>query len=259
MKEPQTQIAVTLFNLRDFCQTESDLDRTLARVRGMGYEAVQVSGTPVEASIIRRLLEKNGLFCCATHENLDMIKDTHRFIDRLHTIGCDFAALGWPPVEFHCEEGFKKLAALMDEQGEKFAAEGIRLGYHNHHFEFQHGSDGKCFLENFYDLTTPGKVFAEIDVHWVTRGGGSPVRWIEKVKGRMPVVHFKDFVVTDDSGTPAFCEIGCGNLDWPSIIDACRRTGVRWYSIEQDQPFQERDIFESIEISLKNLHAMGVK
>ena len=45
MKAPDSQIAVTLYNLRDYCQTESDLDRTLDKVCAIGYQAVQVSGT----------------------------------------------------------------------------------------------------------------------------------------------------------------------------------------------------------------------
>lgn len=60
-------------------------------------------------------------------------------------------------------------------------------------------------------------------------------------------------------GAPRFCEIGEGNLDWKAIIEACRATNVRWYSIEQDQPFPGRDIFESVKISFNNLRAMGVK
>lgn len=44
MKAPDSQIAVTLYNLRDYCQTESDLDRTLDKVCAIGYQAVQVSG-----------------------------------------------------------------------------------------------------------------------------------------------------------------------------------------------------------------------
>ena len=103
----------------------------------------------------------------------------------------------------------------------------------------------------------PENLYAEIDVHWVTRGGGSPVRWIYKVAGRMPVVHFKDLVIVDDK--PVFCEIGEGNLDWPGIIKACEDINVRWYSIEQDTPFGDRDIFDSIAISFNNLKAMGIK
>ena len=141
----------------------------------------------------------------------------------------------------------------------KLMEKGIRLGYHNHHFEFiRLPGTKKTMLETFYDDTDSRCVSAEIDVHWVTRGGGSPVRWIRKVAGRMPVIHFKDFAVIGNN-EPAFCEIGEGNLDWPAIIEACRETGVRWYSIEQDALFQNRDIFDSIKISFDNLKAMGVK
>ena len=33
MKAPDSQIAVTLYNLRDYCKTESDLDKTLDKGR----------------------------------------------------------------------------------------------------------------------------------------------------------------------------------------------------------------------------------
>jgi len=66
-----------------------------------------------------------------------------------------------------------------------------------------------------------------------------------------------DFTVIDNE--PRFCEIGEGNLDWPSILQACEETGVRWYSIEQDQETPGRNIFESIKVSFDNLKAMGVK
>ena len=94
MKAPDSQIAVTLYNLRDYCQTESDLDRTLDKVCAIGYQAVQVSGTPLAADVIRKQLDKHNLFCCATHENLQTISgDVAPLIDRLQTLGCDFTAL----------------------------------------------------------------------------------------------------------------------------------------------------------------------
>ena len=65
MKAPDSQIAVTLYNLRDYCQTESDLDRTLDKVCAIGYQAVQVSGTPLAADVIRKQLDKHNLFCCS--------------------------------------------------------------------------------------------------------------------------------------------------------------------------------------------------
>ena len=176
MKAPDSQIAVTLYNLRDYCQTESDLDRTLDKVCAIGYQAVQVSGTPLAADVIRKQLDKHNLFCCATHENLQTISgDVAPLIDRLQTLECDFTALGAPPEEYRTTvEGVARLVKIFNEQGAKLMEKGIRLGYHNHHFEFiRLPGTKKTMLETFYDDTDSRCVSAEIDVHWVTRGGGS--------------------------------------------------------------------------------------
>jgi len=258
MKIPDTKIAVTLYNLRDFCKTTEDLDVTLGKVKDIGYEAIQISGIgPIEPILVRDLLEKHRLYCCATHENLPNLRDNFdSVVAKLKLWECDFTALGHPGKDCWSLEGMKQLAQELDEIGAKFKNEGIKFGYHNHHCEFVKYTD-KTFLEEIYERTDSENLYAEIDVHWVARGGGSPVKWIYNVAGRMPVVHFKDFVIVNNE--PVFCEVGEGNLDWPAIIKACKETNVRWYSIEQDTPFGERDIFESIAISFNNLKAMGVK
>ena len=261
MNVPDTQIAVTLFNLREYCKNESELDSTLDRLCEFGYKAVQVSAVPLPPEVIRKQLDKHNLYCCAAHEGIDMVKDPIAMIDKMQALGCDFVALGAPPPELRVPElaVCKELADIFNASGAKMLEKGIRLGYHNHHFEFQKVKEnGKTFLENFYDLTDKDCVFAELDVHWVTRGGGSPIAWINKVAGRMPVCHFKDFVMINEND-PVYCEVGEGNLDWDSIIKACNDTGVRFFSIEQDMPFPGRDIFTSVKMSIDNLHKMGVK
>ena len=264
MKAPDSQLAVTLYNLREYCKTESDLDRTLDKVCDIGYQAVQVSGVQLDAKIIKKQLDKHNLFCCATHENLAALtaEDLTPVIDKLQTLECDFTALGMPSLNWINSYAMTcELADKMMESGEKFLQHGIRLGYHNHAAEFKKFAENKkTMLETFYLRTAKSglnSVYAEIDVHWVARGGGSPVRWIWNVNGRMPVVHFKDLVIWE--GEPRICEVGEGNLDWPAIIKACQETNVRWYSIEQDTEWPGRDIFESIKISYNNLRAMGVR
>jgi len=50
-------------------------------------------------------------------------------------------------------------------------------------------------------------------------------------------------------------EVGEGNLDWPDILAAAREAGTEWYIVEQDTC--QRDPFESLAISLRNLRDMG--
>lgn len=51
-------------------------------------------------------------------------------------------------------------------------------------------------------------------------------------------------------------EVGEGNLNWPGILAACKEAGVKWYCVEQDKC--QRDPFESLAISLRNLKEMGL-
>jgi sugar phosphate isomerase/epimerase len=54
-----------------------------------------------------------------------------------------------------------------------------------------------------------------------------------------------------------FAEIGEGNLNWPAILAAAAESGVEWYLVEQDRCYN-RDPFESLDISYRNLRAMGL-
>jgi sugar phosphate isomerase/epimerase len=257
MNIPDTKIGLTLYNVRDYCKTENDLDETLKKLTQIGYEAIQVSGVNLAPELIKEKADKYGLYICASHEGLDALRtDFDSIVKKLKVWGCDFTALGSPGTHFTLNpHDTGTLIVELNEWGKRFAAEGIRFAYHNHHFEFAKAGDS-LFIERLYNETDKATFFAEIDVHWVQRGGQSPVDWIRKVKGRMPVCHFKDFTVIEKE--PRFCEIGEGNLDWESIIKACDETGVRWYIVEQDDPMDDYDIFKSLEISYRNMKAMGI-
>lgn len=258
MNLPNTKIAVTLFPLNQFCKTESDLDRTLDKLCAIGFEAVQVSALSLEPAVIRRQLDKHNLYCCATHDSFANIVegDSAALADKQDIYGCNYVALGAPPNEWKTPEKITELAKIFNAKGAELAARGIRLGYHNHHFEFEKHGDSRTLFEIFFAESDPKLVCSELDTHWVTRGGGCPAMWIEKLAGRIPVIHFKDFVMLD--GEPRFCEIGEGNLDWQGILAACQKTRVRWYVIEQDQPIGDRCLFDSVKISFDNLKRLGV-
>jgi sugar phosphate isomerase/epimerase len=59
------------------------------------------------------------------------------------------------------------------------------------------------------------------------------VDWCERLKGRLPLIHLKDFVVNHEN-IPCFCEVGAGNLNFPRIIEAAEKSGCQWFIVEQD-------------------------
>lgn len=257
MNAPRTKIGVTLYNFREHCKTAEDLDRTLGRLKGFGFEAVQVSGVGLDPDVIRKALDRNGLYCCATHEGLDAYRNRFdEVVKKLETLGCGFTALGHPGGDCWSAEGVVKLAAELDVIGKKFRERGIIFGYHNHSDEFERFTD-RTFLDEIYSRTDRKNLSAELDTYWVQHGGGSPTAWIRKMKGRIHVLHVKDFRISGKK--QQHCEIGGGNLDWPEVLKAGKASGTRWFVIEQDDPVAERDIFASVEISLKNLRSFGLK
>ena len=251
------QFGVTLFNLRDHCKTESDLDTTLGRVRDIGYQNIQVSGLgPIAPEKVRELADKHQLNIVASHERGEGLRNNMAdIIHKLKVWDCDFTALGSTSGVFDWKpESIPALLNELESWGQQLKDAGLKLGFHNHHQEFMQ-FNGRTLIESIYSLPKD-IMYAEIDVHWVQRGGANPVDWIYKVDGRMPVVHFKDFAIVD--GEPRFCEIGEGNLDWKNIIKACKETNVKYAIVEQDQPFGDKDIFDSMTISYDNLVAMGL-
>ena len=95
----------------------------------------------------------------------------------------------------------------------------------------------------------------EVDTYWIQHGGGNPVSWLRKLKDRMHIVHLKDLAMS--GGEQLFAEVGEGNLEWPEILTACREAEIEWYLVEQDRC--QRDPFESLGISLKNLNQLGLE
>lgn len=252
----KTQLAAQMYTLREFAKTPKDLAETLKKVKAIGYDAVQISGVcAIPYTDLHKLLTDSGLICCATHIGFEAMRDNPAQVIQDHyEIQCKYAAIGGLPGNYRNAEGYAKFAKEATEVGKRLAEGGLHFGYHNHSFELEK-YNGRTGLATIYEDSDPRYVKAEIDTYWVQHGGGDPAAWIEKLKGRIPLIHLKDMTVRN--GNPIMAEIGEGNLNWKAIIAACKSAGVEWYIVEQDTC--ERDPFESLAISLKNLHAMGIK
>ena len=52
------QIALTLYTIRNFCQTEKDLVKSLQKVKNIGYSAIQVSSIgPINPRIVKNICD----------------------------------------------------------------------------------------------------------------------------------------------------------------------------------------------------------
>ncbi|MDK2990907.1 MAG: hypothetical protein PWP48_140 [Clostridiales bacterium] len=251
-----TVIAAQLYTVREFTKTPEYIAETMKKVREIGYKAVQLSALgPIDVNELKKILDAEGLMACASHVSLEEARDqTDKVIEEHKILGCKYVAIAALPADYRNAEGYHRFAKEAAEIGKKFAAAGLVLGYHNHSFELEK-FNGKTGLDIIYDESDPEYLTGEIDTYWIQHGGAEPAVWIRKLKGRMPLVHFKDMGIV--SGQQTMFEVGEGNLNWSSILDACKETGVLWYIVEQD--ICRRDPFESLAISLRNMQAMGLR
>jgi len=250
------QIAAQLYSIRDFIQTPQDIATSMKKIRAIGYQAVQVSGMgTIEESELMHILDSEGLTCCATHEATKLIvEEPQRVVERLHRLNCKYTAVPSPgQFELKTREQVLEYSKRMDDAGKVLYEAGQVLTYHNHHMEFRR-LEGELILDTVYAQTDVRYLQGEIDTYWVQYGGGDVVGWCEKLKGRLPLIHLKDYQITDDN-KPDFAEVGQGNLNWSEIIPAAEKSGCEWFIVEQDTT--PGDPFDSLKISFDYLAALA--
>lgn len=277
MSKPQ--VAVQMMMLKE--QIKSDgIYNVLKKLKDMGYNAVEISQVEMSEENItnmKKAIDELDMNICALStvtENfhpqfkVDTLKDDFdKIVEYSKLLDCKYLRIGALPFNYMgSEEQYYKFAKELNEYGKKLKEHGIKLFYHNHHFEFVK-FDGKYGLDILLENTDPEYLGFELDVHWIQRGGGNPVDLIKKLKGRVELVHLKDYRIAvpetmtgyeDLFKMVQFAEIGEGSLNFVEIIKACEESNVEYMPIEQDMTYG-RDPFESLQISMKNIKEMGFK
>ena len=253
-----TQLGAQMYTVRDFTKTTEDLQRTLRKIKEIGYDAVQVSGigADIPVPVVADLLRENELVCAATHIGFaEMQNDLDAVIEKHKAWGCTYVGVGAMPESYRgSAEGFAKFAREATAIAENLRKAGLIFVYHNHQFEFRKFG-GKLGMDILFEESGDAFQF-ELDTFWVQKGGADILHWIDKVRGRMDVVHFKDMAI-DASAEQIMAEIGQGNLNWDAILTSCKDTHVKWHLVEQD--VCQVDPFESLKISYAFLTGKGLK
>jgi len=245
------QIALQLYTVRRLAAV--DLPGTLRAVAAAGYRAVEIAGLPdIDAGELARLLEEHGLQAIAAHEGIERLReDADAVADRLATLECPRLIVPWiPDADRRTPADVRRYAAELGELAERFAQRGIRLGYHNHAFEFE-PLDGTTVWDVLLGELPPG-VEIELDVYWAAVGGRDPVAEIGATADRVRLLHMKDRAPgTEPRDAPA----GEGTLPFPAIVEAARAAGIEWYIAEQDEP---RSPLEDIASAYRYLESLAV-
>ena len=182
-------------------------------------------------------------------DNFDETVSVHK---ALGTTNCGVGGVSGSHMD-RTLEGVKNYAKTVNRLADRLYDEhGIKFTYHNHSWEFEHIDGDKSYWDIMVEEFNPDKVSFVLDTCWVAHAGADVRYWIEKLAGRIDILHLKDkgFTVNNEGEKEiSVCEIGQGNLWWDGIMESAEKSGVKYYCVEQDCFFRNNDPFESLKIS----------
>ena len=225
---------IQLYAVRDVIKT--DLPGTLAALAAMGYREVELAGLYGRtAAEFRALLDAAGLKAPAGHVGVPALTDEiEQTIADAKALGHRYLILPWIGEEYRTVDGWRRAAELLNRAGARCRAVGLRLGYHNHDFEFLPVGGGEAAPPTGYDLllrhTDPKLVMFELDLFWIRKGGRDALAYFAEHRGRFRAVHIKDMAADG-----AMVDVGQGVMDWKALLNAARRAGVKHFFAEHDE------------------------
>lgn len=271
------KVGLQLYAVRE--DMKKDPEATLKAIKEMGYDYVELAGLfDREATELKCLMDKYGIKAISAHEGYPKILDeSERILNEAEIFGYKYCAIAWMGKEYHkgsdkyaeTLENFKKIGNMLGKKGAEFL-------YHNHDFEFAR-KDGK-FIHQWIMEDAKDWVNPEIDVCWVHFAGYKPEEYILQFKGRLPLIHLKDFactklpegsIYTDEIAdepkyeqTAAGFEprpVGYGVQNVEAILKACGECGTE-YLIVEDEASAESAIspLEAVKMSREYLKKLGV-
>lgn len=240
------QFGLQLYSVRDHMTDEASVKDTFFKLVEMGYTQCQTAGTYdfISPEKYAQYARDAGIEICGTHYNWDRIRNDIEGTVAYHRIlGTTNVGIGAMPWEVR--SSVDTLNTFIDEFNgcaAKYAKYGMKLTYHNHSFEFKRLEDGRTLFDHLAEKFDKNNVSFVLDTYWLQHGGVDIRETIEKLAGRVDILHIKDMeafrhITIGESGVdvPYIAEIGAGNINFKSIIPLAEACGVKYFVVEDDR------------------------
>ena len=238
------RISVQLYTVRK--AIVNDLEGTLKRVANLGFVNVELFDFVDRADEYRVALSNCGLSAPSAHALLVGVKNVDTIFERAASLGVGtiidpFVDRARWTTRADAESVADDLNALVERAG----SHGLRLGYHNHEFEFEHRVDGASAYETFA-ANLDERIVLELDTYWAAVAGEDVPALLERLGDRVRLLHVKDGPMTKSDRDQL--AVGSGSMDIPAIL-AAQPLALR--VIELDD--YDGDVFEAVEARFRYL------
>ena len=262
---PPDQISIQLYTLRD--QLAIDLDGTLQALGEIGYTRVEHAGfVGRTVAVFKAALDAAGLRATSGHVLIPQPFDPAAWSASLadaNTLGSRYIVHPFFGIDFatgavtRTTGPWRAFARDLNRAGRMARDAGLKLGYHNHNWEFFRLTDNpsRTAYDVLTDTTDPDLVHLELDLFWATRGARDPVDLIRQTRGRVLQYHVKDM---NQAGS--FEDPGQGLIDFARIFRHSDEGGAREYIVERDDagtpPRQPADALDTARVGYQFLRTV---
>ncbi len=245
---PNRKIGLQLYSLRDVIF--KDVNGTLKQVADFGYQELEafsyndgkVFGKPV--SEVAKMVSDLGMKMPSGHYGTGLVgqpdkpaavgtltNQWEKAVNDAKILGQENMVIAYlQKDERKTIDDYKKVCELINKNGEICAKYGIRIGYHNHDFEFD-PIDGQIPYHVMLKELDPKLAGMELDLYWTTFANHDPLKLFAEHPGRFEQWHVKD-MRKDNRKLNA--DVGTGTIDFKAIFAKAKEAGFKHFYIEHD-------------------------
>ncbi len=245
-KPKKRKIGIQLYTLRDVIKT--DPKGVLKQVADLGYQELETYGYNdgmlfgMKAKEFSDFVVSLGMKITSGHyklgksEKMKLVKGTllnnwEEAVSDAKEIGQEYMMLAFlEPDERQTLDDYKFVCEMLNKGADVCKKYGVRMGYHNHEFEFMKIDDQVPYFMMLSQLD-PKMISMELDLYWTTFAGYQPIDLIKRYPGRFNQWHLKDMDKTDRKKN---ADLGTGSIDFKEIVKYARLSGLQHYYVEHD-------------------------
>lgn len=288
-ESPIKNVGLQMYSLRDLLN--EDPKTTIQTISKIGYTHIETYGVDVSNNSfwgikvpdLKNILKDNNISTFSGHYDLSKYLDKNstdtesieRYIEIAKELGQKYIIAPVTPMQnIHnfTVDDYKYAAEQLNKAGELAKQAGLKIGYHNHFWEFRQFDNNTRGLDIMLAFTEKDLVAFELDLFWIEKSGLNPISYIDKYPGRFEMWHLKD--MNKQNTTPVvgeqydklpldsifkdirYTEVGTGTINFKEIIRSASKSGLVHAFVEQDDiyiPNKFESVKKSYDYIQKNL------
>ncbi len=220
-----------------------DFPGTLKKMAALGFQSVEMCSPPgyessgfgplmkLTAKEMKQIINDAGLICPSSHYGMSEFREhlDERIAFALESGQTQMILSSFGLSKNATLDDWKKAADELNKMGVKAKKAGIKMGFHNHHNEFQK-IDETLIYDVLMQEFDPEYIKMQFQVA-VINIGYKAVDYFKKYPGRFISAHLADYGQDKKSEVP----IGKGIVDWKEFFAGLKKGGVKNIFIEMSE------------------------